>query len=145
MKTLPMVLFALSLLVTPVRSEEQDAVAVDGPTSAPSSASEVPVVQAEDTAALEGLVGGEVVVEGVVRGVGSGPDNSITFLNFGERRTGFVAVIFRAAYDKFPDGFDRYSGQKVRVRGQLEKYRDRQLQIKISAPDQLEVVAPAGS
>jgi DNA/RNA endonuclease YhcR with UshA esterase domain len=104
---------------------------------------ETPVIQAEDGASLESHVGKEVVVEGIVRNVGTGPDDNITFLNFGERGSGFVAVIFRAAYDKFPDGFDRYAGEKVRVRGALEKYRDRQPQIKIVTADQLEIVAPA--
>lgn len=102
---------------------------------------ETPVVQAEDGASLESHVGKEVVVEGIVRDVGTGPNDNITFLNFGQRGSGFVAVIFRAAYDKFPEGFDRYAGQKVRVRGALEKYRDRQPQIKIFTPDQLEIVS----
>jgi hypothetical protein len=81
------------------------------------------VVPAEDTAALEAKVGSEVIVEGVVRNIGKGPNDGITFLNFGDRRTGFVAVIFRPAYDKFPEGFEKYAQQKVRVRGSVEKYR----------------------
>ena len=104
-------------------------------------AAEVPVVQSEDAAAIEGKIGSEVIVEGVVRNVGTGPNGNITFLNFGDRQTGFVAVVFRAAYDKFPEGFDKYGQQKVRVRGSLEKYRDRQPQIKIFTPDQIEIVA----
>jgi len=82
-----------------------------------------------------------VIVEGTVRNVGKGPNDSITFLNFGDRRAGFVAVVFAAAYDKFPDGLDGYAQQKVRVRGQLEKYRDQQLQIKITTADQLEIAS----
>jgi len=82
-----------------------------------------------------------VIIEGVVSNVGSGPNGSINFLNFGDRRTGFVAVIFRPAYEKFPEGFDKYALQKVRVRGSLERCRDRQIQIKIVTPDQIEIVA----
>jgi hypothetical protein len=99
------------------------------------------VVQAEDTASLQTKVGSEVIVEGVVKSVGKGPNDGITFLNFGDRKSGFVAVIFRPTYDKFPDGFDKYSNQKVRVKGALENFRDRQLQIRISTPDQLEIIA----
>jgi hypothetical protein len=117
----------------------RDAVAEDA--SPAEEAAVVPVVPAEDTAALEAKVGSEVIVEGTVRNVGKGPNDSITFLNFGDRRAGFVAVVFAAAYDKFPDGLDGYAQQKVRVRGQLEKYRDQQLQIKITTADQLEIVS----
>jgi len=109
-------------------------------TEAPAAASEAPVIQSEDTAAMESKIGSEVIIEGVVANVGGGPNGNITFLNFGDQRTGFVAVAFRPAYEKFPEGFDKYAQQKVRVRGSLEKYRDRQIQIKIFTPDQLEIV-----
>ena len=107
----------------------------------PAAASEAPVIQSEDTASMESKIGSEVIIEGVVANVGRGPNGNITFLNFGDRRTGFVAVVFRPAYDKFPEGFDKYAQQKVRVRGSLEKYRDRQIQIKVFTPDQIEIVA----
>lgn len=109
--------------------------------AAPAVTADVPVIQAEDTASMESRIGSEVIVEGTVANVGKGPNDNITFLNFGDRRTGFVAVVFRAAYDKFPEGFDKYSQQRVKVRGALEKYRDRQMQIKVFTPDQLEIVA----
>lgn len=115
--------------------------AADTEAVAPEAAAEVPVISAEDTASMEAKVGSEVIVEGVVRNVGKGSDDSITFLNFGDRRTGFTVVAFRAVYDKFPEGFGKFSGQKVRVRGQLEKYRERTMQIRLSTPDQIEVLA----
>ena len=139
MKMMPFPL--LALLVLAVSNLSARDVAAEEAAPAADAAAEVPVVAAEDTAALEAKVGTEVIVEGTVRNVGKGPNDSITFLNFGDRRSGFVAVVFRAAYDKFPGGFDEYAQQRVRVRGQLEKYRDQQLQIKISTPDQLETVA----
>jgi len=145
MKTFPTLLFIVLLLAPVIAGEvraEDEATEASPPPAAPV---EAPVLAAEDTAAMESHVGGEVVVEGVVQNVGKGPNDGITFLNFGDRRAGFVAVIFRPAYDKFPEGFEKYGQQKVRVRGTLEKFQDRQMQIKIVTPDQLEIleVAPA--
>ena len=119
----------------------EEPAAAETETSTPAPAAEAPVISAEDTATMEVKVGSEVIVEGVVRNVGKGSNDSITFLNFGDRRTGFTVVAFRAVYDKFPDGFEKFSGQKVRVRGQLEKFRDRNMQIRLSTPDQIEVIA----
>jgi hypothetical protein len=106
----------------------------------PAAAVEAPILQAVDQAALEAKLGSEVVVEGVIKAVGKTPTGTITFLNFGDRKTGFVAIIFQKAYASFPDGFDGYANQKVRVRGTLEKYQDRQVQLQLTTPDQIEVV-----
>lgn len=149
MKNSLLALFVLSLAL-PVALRAQ-ATATEEPAAAETEAAaeapavEAPVLAAEDIAGLESKVGSEIIVEGVVRNVGKGSNDGITFLNFGDRRTGFVAVAFSSVYDKFPEGFDRYNGQKVRVRGMLEKFRDRQLQIRISAPDQIEIVPGAES
>lgn len=139
MKKTPLILLMALVAAGDVRAEE----AVAEATPVPAAPADAPVLAAEDTAAMESKVGSEIVVEGVVQNVGKGSNEGITFLNFGDRRTGFVAVIFRPAYEKFPEGFDKYAQQKVRVRGTLEKFQDRQLQIKISTPDQLEIVAAA--
>jgi hypothetical protein len=114
-------------------------------TEQPSSdaAAEAPVVQATDAAGLEAKVGSDVIVEGVVKEVGGTSGGGITFINFGERKTGFTAIVLRSSMDKFPEGFDKYVSQNVRVRGTLEKYKDRQIQIKITTPDQLEIVSAA--
>lgn len=104
---------------------------------------DVPVIPAEDKAALEAKVGSEVIVEGVIQSIGTGPNDGIKFLNFGERKTGFTAVVFRASFGQFPEGFDKYLQQKVRVRGELETYRDTQIQIRIVTPDQIEIVGDA--
>jgi thiol-disulfide isomerase/thioredoxin len=98
------------------------------------------VLQAEDAASLQSSAGLEVAVEGVVKNVGQDASGGITFLNFGDRKSGLVAVVFRMSYDKFPEGFDQYVNQRVLVRGTLENYKGRQLQIRISTPDQLEIV-----
>ena len=159
MSKITLFLFLMLLAAGGVRAQEQAEAPVTTPevtpdagesaTSAegapnsesPAAASEAPVIQSEDIASMESKIGSEVIIEGVVANVGGGPNGNITFLNFGEQRTGFVAVVFRPAYDKFPEGFDKYAQQKVRVRGSLEKYRDRQIQIKIFTPDQIEIVA----
>jgi len=147
MKTFLPILLLPFLLQTSACAEEEAA-----PTPSPEPAAEstepaateavAPVViNAEDTASMQSKVGSEVIVEGVVKGVGKGPNDGITFLNFGDRKSGFVAVIFRPSYEKFPEGFDKYANQKVRVKGSLENFRDRQMQIRISTPDQLEILA----
>ena len=144
---LALFVFSLALPVT-VRAQAtatEEPAAADTEAAAEAPAVEAPVLAAEDIAGLESKVGSEIIVEGVVRNVGKGSNDGITFLNFGDRRTGFVAVAFSSVYDKFPEGFDRYNGQKVRVRGMLEKFRDRQLQIRIFAPDQIEIVPGAES
>jgi hypothetical protein len=135
------VLLIVLLTAATLGAEETTTEAAPPAEITPSAAAEAPVIQAEDAASLEMKIGSEVIVEGVVKNVGTGPNGNITFLNFGDRQTGFVAVVFRPAYDKFPEGFDKYAQQKVRVRGSLEKYRDRQPQIKIYTPDQLEIIA----
>lgn len=151
MKAFPHALLAILLSVSLLTAQEQEAASAE-PSPAPSpeatpavteTAAAPEVTLAEDTASLQSKVGSEVLVEGVVKSVGKGPNDGITFLNFGDRKTGFVAVIFRPAYEKFPEGFEKYGNQKVRVRGTLENFRDRQLQVKISTPDQLEIVASA--
>ena len=130
MKTLASLIIVALAMAQGVRAQEQ-------------STADVPVIQAEDTSALDSNIGSEVIVEGVVRQVGTGPNDSIKFLNFGDRQTGFVAVIFKPAFSHFPEGFDHYAQQRVRVRGTLEKYRDKQVQIRINTPDQLEIVTEA--
>lgn len=99
------------------------------------------VIQADNLSELQAKVGAEVIVEGVVKEVSKAPGDNITFLNFGQRKSGFVVVVFRSSYDKFPEGLEKFANQKVRVRGTLESYKDRQVQIRVSTPDQLEIVA----
>lgn len=149
MKAFPSALLAILLSTRLLTAQEQEATPAESstapsPEATPAStetAAAPEVTLAEDTASLQSKVGSEVLVEGVVKNVGKGPNDGITFLNFGDRKTGFVAVIFRPAYDKFPEGFEKYANQKVRVRGTLENFRDRQLQVKIFTPDQLEIIA----
>ena len=142
MKSIPLLLLLL-IGASPLVLAEEKASSEPAPEATADAAAELVVIQAEDTAAMQSKVGSDVIIEGVVKNIGKGPNDGITFINFGDRKTGFVAVIFRPAYDKFPEGFDKYANQKVRVKGALENYRDRQLQIKILTPEQLEIVADA--
>ena len=120
------------------RAIEEPAAAA--PDTAPAEAGGPDIIRAEDTAAMQSKVGVDVLVEGVVKNVGKTGDGGINFINFGDRKTGFTAVVFRSAMAVFPEGLDKYANQTVRVRGTLERYQDRQMQIRITTPDQLEIV-----
>jgi DNA/RNA endonuclease YhcR with UshA esterase domain len=146
MKTFLLTMVTVALVCVQSTRAEDEATAPVPEAPAPPAA-DAPVIQSDDMAALEGKVGSDVVVEGVVQSVGAGPNDGITFINFGERKAGFVAVVFRPSYDKFPDGFEKYARQKVRIYGRLEKYRDRQLQVRLSTPDQITILesAPAAT
>lgn len=136
----PLILLLAFVGLYPALAEEASS---PSPTPAAESQAAAVVVQSEDAAGLESKVGSEVIVEGVVKGVGKTSGDGITFLNFGDRKTGFVAIVFRSSYDKFPEGFEKYKSQKVRVHGTLEKFKDKQIQIKVATPDQLEIVSAA--
>jgi len=140
MKTPLLIALVITSIVGTSRAQEASATPAE---EAPAAAAAPAVVQAEDTATLESKVGSEVIVEGFVKEVGKTSGGGISFINFGDRKTGFTAVVFRSSLDNFPEGLVKYSNQKVRVRGTLEKYQDRQLQIKVSTPDQLEIVSSA--
>jgi len=140
MKTPLLITLLATSIIGTGRAQEASATPAE---AAPAAAEAPAVVQAEDAAALESKLGSEVIVEGLVKDVGQTSGGGITFINFGDRKTGFTAVVFRSSLDNFPEGLEKYSNQKVRVRGTLEKYQDRQLQIKISTPDQLEIVSAA--
>jgi len=140
MKTPLLIALVIISIVGTVRAQEAATTPAE---EAPAAAAAPSVVQAEDTATLESKVGSEVIVEGFVKEVGKTSGGGINFINFGDRKTGFTAVIFRSSIDSFPEGLEKYANQKVRVRGTLEKYQDRQLQVKVSTPDQLEIVSTA--
>lgn len=104
-------------------------------------AQETDRVDATELDTLRGRAGLDTAVVGEVLVVGTTKDGGITFLNVGAgKKQGFVAVIFRAAYDHFPDGFEKYKNRKVIVTGPIELYRGDQPQIVIRAPEQLAIV-----
>lgn len=106
-------------------------------------AGEPQVFDAEDVDALREAAADKVeaVVEGVVQSIGSTPENTITFLNIGApKREGFVAIIFQRDFQSFPEGFSHFNGQRVRVSGILELYRENQPQIRVNNPAQIEII-----
>ncbi len=106
-------------------------------------AQEPEVLDATNVEALRTHVGQDVVVEGPVTDLGKTKTNSITFINIGlPRKQGFVAVIFEKNYAAFPEGFDSYKGQTLRVSGKLDLYQGEQPQIEVRAPEQIQIVHP---
>lgn len=99
------------------------------------------VVDATDLDAIRAKVGMDATVEGLVRDIGTTKDSSITFVNIGmPKKGGFVALVFQKDYAAFPDGFDRYRNQKVRVKGRVKLYRSETPQIILTSSDQIEIV-----
>jgi len=99
------------------------------------------VLDATDLEALRAKVGVDAVVEGMVTEIGTTKEATITFVNIGlPKKQGFVALIFQKDYQAFPEGFDKYRNQKVRVKGLMKLYRGETPQIILTSPDQITVV-----
>ena len=99
------------------------------------------VIEASNLEALRAKAGMDVIVEGLVSDIGTTKDGGITFINIGmAKKQGFVAVVFRDSYAAFPDGFDKFRNQKVRVNGAISLYRGETPQIKLKAPEQITIV-----
>ncbi len=102
---------------------------------------EVTPIDAVDLDALRAKVGTPAVVIGQVTDVGTTQDGGITFINIGmPKKKGFVAVIFRQNYESFPEGFENFRNQKVKVTGPIELYKAEQPQIILRSPEQIEVI-----
>jgi hypothetical protein len=110
--------------------------------AAPAPAEKPPVVQASAPDAVKALAGKTATVEGKITRVGATESGGITFLNFGGGANAFVAVVFKSNYAAFPEGFDKYKGQTVRVTGPIAIYKETTPQIVVKAPEQI-VIVPA--
>lgn len=109
----------------------------------PVLAQEFPLIPATDLDQLREKAGNEVVVEGEVISIGKTSTGTLTFINVGlPKKQGFVALVKQGSYPAFPNGFDAYQGQKVRVKGVITLYRETNPQIEITGPDQITIVAP---
>ncbi|HEY5792861.1 MAG TPA: hypothetical protein VIS74_06145 [Chthoniobacterales bacterium] len=107
-------------------------------------AQELPVLLATELDQLREKAGQEVVVEGDVVSVGKTANGSLTFINVGlPKKMGFVALVRQSSYRAFPEGFDGFKGQKVRLRGVITIYRENQPQIEVQSPDQISIVNPS--
>jgi len=99
------------------------------------------ILDAMDLDAIRAKAGMDAVVEGLVTDIGTSKGDAITFVNIGmPKKQGFVALIFQKDYAAFPDGFDQYRNQKVRVKGLVKLYRSETPQIIMTSPDQIEVI-----
>jgi len=108
------------------------------------TAGEVPVIPATEVDQLREKAGQEVIVEGEVISVGQTQTGTLTFLNIGlPKKQGFVALVRQTNYEAFPNGFDAYKNQKVRVKGVMTIYQETQPQIEVTGPEQITVVEAA--
>jgi DNA/RNA endonuclease YhcR with UshA esterase domain len=99
-------------------------------------AGKTPSIDARKTEQLWASIGKEVTVRGKVLSVGKSEADKIRFLDFTtDRKHGFVAAIFPAAYKAIGD-LAKYKGQRVEVRGILEAYKAK-TQIKVTKASQL--------
>lgn len=102
---------------------------------------EAEVIDAMNLEALRAKENVEVVVEGQVTQIGKTKEDTITFINVGlPKKEGFVALVYQKDYGVFPDGFDKYRGQRVRVKGVIKLYKGEIPQIALKSPDQITVV-----
>ena len=90
MKTPLLLALVITSLAGTLRAQQSTEAPVAEP--APAATAAPTVVQAEDTATLESKIGSEVIVEGFVKDVGQTSGGGITFINFGDRKTGFTAA-----------------------------------------------------
>ncbi len=102
---------------------------------------ESPVLDAADLETLRAKAGTDVIVEGAVTDIGTTKDAGITFVNIGmPKKKGFVAIVFRSSYAAFPEGFDKFRNQKVRVTGVLKLYQGETPQVELKSPEQITIV-----
>src|SRR5262245_46783283 len=98
------------------------------------------VVQATATDEIVALVGKTATVEGKVTRVGATSGGGITFINMAPGANAFVAVVFKSSYDQFPNGFDAFKDQTLRVTGTVAIFKENTPQIVVKTADQIEIV-----
>jgi len=125
-KFLPSIVAALAITLAPAFAQDAPA--------------EVPEFSADQGDEILNHEGRDVVVFGRVENIGRSRDGGITFINFGRGRGGFVAVVFSANYDQFPDGIEAYHGKNVRVTGTVTAFQGTTPQIELNSPGQIEIV-----
>jgi len=143
-------LAALSLVGSPLGAQEASPspAAAESPKPAAATAVEATsapaageTIEATETDRLREAAGKEVVVVGVLSRTGNASGGAITFLDFqGAGRGGFKGVVYSKSYPAFPEGFEKFIKQKVRLKGRIELYKSTTPQIIVSRPDQIEIV-----
>jgi hypothetical protein len=127
-------LLAVALVGVPSFIQAQDA---------PPPAEKPPLVQASARDEIVALAGKTATVEGKVTRVGATPAGGITFINFTGGADAFVAVVYKSDYAGFPEGFDKYKDQTVRLTGTVVLYKDTKPQIALKSASQVEIVPGA--
>ena len=96
-------------------------------------------ISAQDHQALLAHVGRDAAVEGIVVSVGRTSSDKIRFLNLTDNPTnGFVAALFPVVFNEVGE-MEKWIGQKVRITGSLEKYKEK-TQIKIFNAKQIQIL-----
>lgn len=104
---------------------------------------EVPAIDALEVDKIREMAGQEVIIEGDVVSVGKTSGGGLAFINVGlPKKIGFVALVKQVNYAAFPEGFDGFKGQKVRVKGVVTLYKENQPQIEVASPEQITLVPP---
>ncbi len=104
------------------------------------SAEEVVVIDAGDLAVLKEKQDTEVTVEGVVSKIENGHNKKIVSLGTDDQRNGFAIMISDPDLLNFPDGLEKYQGQKIRVFGRLLKQGDQPPRMRIKSPEAITIV-----
>jgi DNA/RNA endonuclease YhcR with UshA esterase domain len=96
-------------------------------------------ISAQDHQALLAHVGRDAAVEGIVVSVGRTSSDKIRFLDLTDNTTsGFVAALFPVVFNEVGE-IEKWIGQKVRITGSLEKYKEK-TQIKIFNAKQIQIL-----
>lgn len=100
---------------------------------------ELQEISAQDHQALLAHVGRDAAVEGIVVSVGRTSSDKIRFLDLTDNPTnGFVAALFPVVFNEVGE-MEKWIGQKVRITGSLEKYKEK-TQIKIFNAKQIQIL-----
>jgi DNA/RNA endonuclease YhcR with UshA esterase domain len=96
-------------------------------------------ISAQDHQALLAHVGRDAAVEGIVVSVGRTSSDKIRFLDLTDNPTnGFVAALFPVVFNEVGE-MEKWIGQKVRITGSVEKYKEK-TQIKIFNAKQIQIL-----
>ena len=131
------------VLVEPIAKKPKAAATPAAAAPAGQPAEAPTVVQATATDEIKALAGKTVTVEGKVTRIGSTSGGGITFLNMAPGANSFVALVFKPDAAAFPDGFDKYKDQTLRVTGPIVIFKETTPEIVLKSPTQIEIVPTA--
>jgi len=106
-----------------------------------SLAEEVTVIDANDREALKAAANSTVTIEGVVTDIHPIKAERMVIVFGKESKESLVVTVFPDDLGSFPDGLDKYRGQKVRVTGTLKILQGASPRMRIKAPDQITIVS----